>query len=355
VDTLFCSSKRKKHLHLSKPQRSFMTIWAKNNIISSLFDQGLFMLFLKRFIPTILQASLMGLTTLSSATFADTQTPNVSVSIKPLHSIVSAILTDIQTPELIIDSSVSPHDYQLTPKDLFKIKSADILVMAGVGVDGQFKHSNKNAEIYSLEQIEEKLPYLYELRSEHHHGDKDENESNEENHEGHNDDPHFWLNTQNIKVFAQDFSQLMISKDSDNQAIYRANLEAFLAKLTLLEANMQQTLSVHQGTAFLVFHDGYQYFDRQFELNWQGAITEQEDQALSARHLFELKQKIKHDNIQCIFVEPQFDHAKVNQLIKGSDMNIGELDPIGVSIEPGKDLYFTLMQNLANNTADCLK
>jgi zinc transport system substrate-binding protein len=45
-------------------------------------------------------------------------TPNIVVSIKPIHSIVSNITQGITTPKLLIKDNQSPHNFHLKPSQM---------------------------------------------------------------------------------------------------------------------------------------------------------------------------------------------------------------------------------------------
>ena len=51
----------------------------------------------------------------------------------------------------------------------------------------------------------------------------------------------------------------------------------------------------------------------------------------------------------CAFAEPQFDTRLVDAVIEGTPARMGTIDPEGARIEPGPDLYETLLRNLAQD------
>ena len=57
--------------------------------------------------------------------------PNVLVSIKPLHSIVAAVMEGAGAPELLLTGAASPHSYALKPSDARKIARADVIFWTG--------------------------------------------------------------------------------------------------------------------------------------------------------------------------------------------------------------------------------
>ena len=59
-----------------------------------------------------------------------------------------------------------------------------------------------------------------------------------------------------------------------------------------------------------------------------------------------------HDKVSCIFSEPQFNPDIINTVAK--DMTkTGVLDPLGATLNPGKDLYFDLIRNISSSFKGC--
>src|SRR5258708_22010768 len=57
--------------------------------------------------------------------------PDVLVSIKPLHSIVAAVMEGAGAPELLLTGAASPHSYALKPSDARKIARAEVIFWTG--------------------------------------------------------------------------------------------------------------------------------------------------------------------------------------------------------------------------------
>ena len=74
----------------------------------------------------------------------------------------------------------------------------------------------------------------------------------------------------------------------------------------------------------------------------------------SVRRMMEVRKTIKKEKIRCIFSEPQFSPKLVQTLIAGTNVKKGILDPLGATLEPGAELYFTLLKNLSRSFSKCL-
>ena len=56
---------------------------------------------------------------------------NVVVSIRPIHSIVSALMEGVSEPRLLLDSNESAHTFHLKPSQLKLLSNADLLITIG--------------------------------------------------------------------------------------------------------------------------------------------------------------------------------------------------------------------------------
>lgn len=64
-----------------------------------------------------------------------TAAPEVVVSIKPVHSLVAAIMQGVGEPQLIVDGAASPHTYNLRPSNARKLETADVVFWVGPGLE----------------------------------------------------------------------------------------------------------------------------------------------------------------------------------------------------------------------------
>ena len=55
--------------------------------------------------------------------------PSVVVSIKPIHSIVSALMSGIAEPQLLLKSNNSAHTFHLKPSQIRMLANADLVII----------------------------------------------------------------------------------------------------------------------------------------------------------------------------------------------------------------------------------
>lgn len=290
-----------------------------------------------------------------------TAAPKVVASIKPIHSLVSAVMAGLGEPGLIVKGAASPHTYSLRPSDAAALESADIVFWTGHGLE-LFLANALDTLAPRAEQVElAETPglVLLPLREggafePHSHGDVDHDHDHDHDHEHVEGDMHFWLDPQNARLMVSHIATVLAEADPENAAAYDANAEAELLRLDALEAELRQELAPLAGKPFLVFHDAYQYFEHRFGLDVAGTVTVSPEIMPGAARIDQLRSRVKELDATCVFAEPNFEPAIIGAIIEDTGARAGTLDPEGSALIEGPDLYPDLLRGLADGLADCL-
>ncbi|WP_370639405.1 metal ABC transporter solute-binding protein, Zn/Mn family [Cognatishimia sp. F0-27] len=199
-----------------------------------------------------------------------------------------------------------------------------------------------------------------EKRQDHAHDDHGhEDHAEDAAHGGHGHDhdgidPHAWLAPHNAKAWLGLIAETLAHADPENAATYRANAETGVETLTTLEAEIETILAPVRDGRFVVFHDAYQYFERAFAFEASGAISLSDATDPSPARVAEIQARVRDEDISCVLAEPQFNPGLVDTVLAGSEVRSGVIDPIGAELEPGPDLYPTMLRNMAQVLANCL-
>jgi zinc transport system substrate-binding protein len=188
------------------------------------------------------------------------------------------------------------------------------------------------------------------------HGKKEEHDDHDDHdgHEGHAHgefDPHIWLDTMNAKAMLNEMAEHLIENDPKNEAKYKSNLDKALKDIDKLTIEVMTELN--NSVSSIVFHDAYQYFEKRFNVNVLGAFTVNTDVMPGAEQLAEIREIIEHDKVACVFSEPQFNPDIINAVAKDMKIKTGVLDPLGATLDSGKDLYFKLIKNMSASFKGC--
>ena len=188
----------------------------------------------------------------------------------------------------------------------------------------------------------------------HGHEEHDHEEHAHDDHDHHGKDGHIWLNPLNGKVMAARLADEFAKLDPDNAATYQANAAAFSAKIDTLDAEITAQLEPVKDGKFIVFHDAYHHFEHHYGIEAIGAITLNPEALAGADHLSEIRARIADLGVTCVFSEPQFESKLIDVVIEGSDVKVGQLDPLGAGLSDGPDLYPALLASTADSLTSCL-
>jgi zinc transport system substrate-binding protein len=285
-------------------------------------------------------------------------------SIEPVRGLVSAI-TGENNVGLIVTGSASPHGYDLKPSDAKKISHAEIIFLIDENFESFLKkplgNISKNIAVVNL--TDEAKIDLLPLRQgglweKHEHHEEAEEHHDEHKHEEHahesGKDFHIWLDTNNARKMLKTITEKLSEKYPEKAAIYKNNHANYLKKLDELDKNITSKIKNINGN-YYVFHDAYQYFEKQFGISASGSITIDPENPVSAKRVSELREKINSSNIKCVFAEPQFEPKIIDTIIAGTAAKKGTLDPEGKNIANKNNSYIELLTKIAGNLEECLK
>ena len=295
----------------------------------------------------------------------------VVASIKPIHSLASYLMDGIAKPDLIVDGYASPHGFAMKPSHAKMLQNADLVFWVGEDLESFLEKplSSIAKKAEKIELMETKGLQVLKFRErnifdEHDHDDhghddhgKKEEHDDHDDHDGHEGhahgefDPHIWLDPINAKAMLNEMAEHLIENDPKNEAKYKSNLDNALQEIDELTIDVMTDLS--NSVSSIVFHDAYQYFEERFNVKVLGAFTVNTDVMPGAEQLAEIREIIEHDKVACVFSEPQFNPDIINAVAKDMKIKTGVLDPLGATLDPGKDLYFNLIRNMSASFKGC--
>ena len=305
----------------------------------------------------------------ASATSAySKEAPKVVASIKPVHSLVAAVMKGVSVPALLVEGHVSPHTYTMKPSDARVLEGADLVVRIGPEMEIFLAKPLRSISAGKtiLDLADTNGLTILEFREEgllesDHHDDHDEIDHDDDHDEDDRDhahdhaqfDMHLWLDPENAKLMVGRIAGHLQKINPENADQYQQNASRMLARLDTLIFDIESKLKPVSRAGFLVFHDAYQYFEHRFGLQAAASITLNPQNPAGAATIAEIEQAVAENRIECAFTEPQFS-PKLIESIAGVSIRVGTLDPIGAAIEAGPDHYDTLMRQMAATFRKCL-
>jgi zinc transport system substrate-binding protein len=309
---------------------------------------------------------------------------DVVASIKPVHSLVASVMQGVGQPVLLVKGTGSEHSYSLRPSEALALEQAEVVFWVGETMEtfllkplGALAGNAKVVELWrttGLTLLPTREGGMWEA---HEHGGEDagadaghgaaeqpgahgeegadvEAQHGAADHAHRETDMHIWLDPGNAKVLAAAIASALSDADPSNALIYQANAERLRQLLDELDGSLQDRLAAVADRPYVVFHDGYQYFEHRYGVNAVGAITINPTVRPSAQRLGEIHERLEELDAACVFVEPQFEPTLVDTVVEGTSAKKGVLDPLGAALDAGPAQYFELLNSLCDSLIDCL-
>ena len=291
---------------------------------------------------------------------ADQKPISVVASIKPIHSLVAAVMGDIGTPHLLLEAPSSAHHFTLKPSQARSLQAADIVFWVGPTMEQPLTKALATLapQAQTLPLIEsaglvlinfDKVTPAHEKHDHEKHDKHDEHAK----HDNHLINPHIWLDPQNAKIMLGVIAVRLAKADPENASTYAANADAMAARLATLETDITSQLASYSAAKFLVLHDAHVYFERRFGLRNYGAITTEPDVMPTASRVKALRDELREHRFDCIFTEPFLGQKAAALIAEGSKVSIGTLDPIASNLPAGAQLYPDLLMSYAKSLQSC--
>ena len=311
---------------------------------------------------------LSSLSLFSFISFAEAE-PKVVTSIKPLHSLVSYVMNGVGRPDLLVDGSSSPHTFQLKPSHATMLQEADIVFWIGEDLESfletpldSIAANAKRVTLMESDKIdllkfrEKNVFDEHEGHDDHddhdEHDDHDDHDEHDEHDEHHGEfDIHFWLDPEIAKTIVNITANELSEIDPVNKSTYESNAQDAINDLDRLIDNT--SAKINSDASYVVFHDAYQYFEQRFGIEVVGALTVNPEVLPGAKQLAEIREVIEHEKVNCLFSEPQFNPSIAETIAGDTGVKSAVLDPLGAELDPGKDLYFDLISDMAISFEDC--
>ena len=296
----------------------------------------------------------------------------VVASIRPVHSLVSAVMAGAGEPHLLMRGAGNHHTFSLRPSDAAKLSEADIVFIIDERMEASLvapiQTLTSGALIVELSHAKGLVRQplreggAFEVDSDHHHGDSGHGHDHDDDGRGHGHnmhemgtyDLHLWSDPVNAWAMTRMIADILSEVDPANADLYANNVQQVTHRLDGLTEEVAALVEPARGKPFIIFHDNYRYFEDRFGLTAVGSAVVSDERSPGVKRIRELRRKIRELGVVCIFTEPQFDTRLAATLIERTQARAGILDTLGAGIKDGPELYFDYLRNLATSFRDCL-
>jgi ABC-type Zn uptake system ZnuABC Zn-binding protein ZnuA len=235
------------------------------------------------------------------------------------------------------------HFVRLKPSFIVKLRDADMLVIAGMGIDewvftliqksanktifrGSKGYVNASNGVKPLNMPSERV-----------------NRSMGDIHgEG---NPHYHLDPVNAKYMALNITRGLKKVDPAGAAVYEANYQRFLKELAAKLTTWLKQAAPLKGKNIITYHDSWPYFANRFGLKIVNNIEPKPGIPPSAKHVSYLVDQIKQSDVDVIMVEPYFNKSIPDMIGRKTGINVITV-PSSTGGVAGVNSYFELFDKL---------
>jgi zinc/manganese transport system substrate-binding protein len=205
----------------------------------------------------------------------------------------------------LVGANSDVHVYTPAPADAKKIADAKLVIINGLGLEGWLPRlvqssGSKAAVVTATNGIAPRKL-------------------------GSDADPHAWQSVVNAKIYVANMREALIAVDQAGAVAYRANADAYLAKLDALDREVRGAVAQIAPARRKVIstHDAFGYFAAAYGIAFiapQGVSTESEP---SARDMAAIIRQIKTEKIPAVFLENISDPRLMRRISAETGARIG--------------------------------
>ena len=194
----------------------------------------------------------------NSLSLASSNPSEIVVSIKPIHSIVTGLMKDIGTPELLIKDPQTPYDFTITATETAQLKNAKLVIWVGAELE-----KNLEPVIAQLPSSTTVVELLANTRLKILPSRSDPSLR----------DPFFLMDDRNIIILLDELTELLMQIDPARSHIYARNRREMLVPLRRIDKEYEYGYRGLKAGSGVTYFDTLQYFEQAYALNILDRVT----------------------------------------------------------------------------------
>jgi zinc/manganese transport system substrate-binding protein len=224
-------------------------------------------------------------------------------------SILGDLVRNVGGERVSVTTLVGPdgdvHVYTPAPADAKKIADAKLLVINGLGLEGWLPRlvqsaGNKATIVTASQGVAPRRL-------------------------GSDADPHAWQSVANARVYVTNIRDALVAADPADAATFRANAEAYLAKLDTLDREVREAVAqIPQGRRKVIStHDAFGYFASAYGIEFVAPLGVSTESEASARDIAGIITQIKTAKIPAVFLENITDPRLMQRIASETGARVG--------------------------------
>lgn len=219
-----------------------------------------------------------------------------------LKSLVEAVGGERVQVVSLVPASMDAEEYQPKPQDLARLKSARVLVRAGLDYDlwaDRLAAQSGNADLTrgGAGYVDASFAItVLELRG--------MSVGPSDGHAHGSGNPHYWLDPKNAEIITATIAEALARRDPAHAADYEARRVAFVGRLTAKLAEWDRRMAPLKGLPIVAYHNSWPYFARRFRLDLVDVIETKAGVPPSPAHLAGIIKTMTARGVKIVVREP---------------------------------------------------
>lgn len=226
----------------------------------------------------------------------------------PLYDLASKIVGDKGEVINLLPNNIDAHDYEPTPKDMVKVKEANVFIYHGADfehwVDNILSSLNENTVVVEVSDSVDLI----------------------KNNDGFIEiyDPHTWISPYNTLIELTAIYEAIINTDPINESYYTKNYEHLSSRLNEIIKDYE-ALNINSNDlsqTIVVDHNAYAYLSKDFDLNVFAINQNISTDEPTIKDLQSTIDYIKTNNIPYIFADPTGNQDIISVIEKQTSVSV---------------------------------
>ena len=271
----------------------------------------------------------------TASVWAAASKPTLVASFSILGDVARTLAGDRVQVSTLIGNDQDAHTYQLRPSDVRTIRSAQYVVLNGLGFEGAaLRRAVRDSKVNFLDAAHGITP----LKADEEHGHDHHGHDHDHEH-GHGEfDPHVWTNPANMLRYAENVAGALILLDPAGKQYYGERLVQYQHQLRELDKWAQAQFDTIPKTQrkVLTGHDAFSYMGQRYGIQFIAPLGTSTDAEASARTVAAIVQQVRREKIKAVFVENIKDPRLVQKLAQEAGVTVQQTplysDALGGSV-----------------------
>ncbi|HKY58834.1 MAG TPA: metal ABC transporter substrate-binding protein [Aeromicrobium sp.] len=235
-------------------------------------------------------------------------------TIYPLAWVTQAVAGTKADAEPLTPPGVEPHDFELTPKQVVRLKSADLVV---------YVHGLQPA-------VDSNIPKDRAINAAR-PGERD---------------PHVWLDPRRMQSIASRVGAELAEIDPEHATTYRANERRVVTQLEQLDTEFADGLATCESRTIVTSHAAFGHLAKRYGLTQIPIAGLDPANEPTARQLASITDLVRREGVTTVFTEELVSPAIAKTVARATGASVATLDPIEGRADSSANYLSLMRKNL---------